>query len=543
MSAVSNLRTALMQLGLQRLLIMGGVAIALLVVIGMVAFKGSQPEMAYLYTDLDPGSAQSITEKLKAQNVPFQISPDGTGVMAPRDRLAELRMSLASDRIGAKIGYEVLDSEEPFGVSASRAKMNETRAIEGELARSIESLNSVRGARVHLVMPERALFTAEARKPTASITLKTQGRLSAESVEAIRYLVSSAVPELSPESVSIIDQNGTLLARAGDSGVLGGASGEERQATVEARMRSELESLLEPIVGQGKVRVEVAVALDLASSREETETFNPDGQVIARQVTVESSDQNDEKPAGGQAGSVGEQLPEAQEQAAGAGKAGRLSAKSESSEDVTYQNSRTQKVVEQAPGKIERLTVAVMLDGGKKGLDAAQLKRLTRLVENAVGADSSRGDSVVVENMTFAAPADVADESGGLPMGITMDMIFSALKLLIISGTGLVALLMLRSRFGQSAGDGDGALPGVLVSRRVPEGPVLQAHPEGADPQSMQMLNGQVGEGEVPRIEQDPLASVRADAGARANVLKQVGEVVAGNPAEATSLIRQWMTT
>lgn len=543
MSAVSNLRTALMQLGLQRLLIMGGVAIALLVVIGMVAFKGSQPEMGYLYTDLDPGSAQSITEKLKAQNVPFQISPDGTGVMAPRDRLAELRMSLASDRIGAKIGYEVLDSEEPFGVSASRAKMNETRAIEGELARSIESLNSVRGARVHLVMPERALFTAEARKPTASITLKTQGRLSAESVEAIRYLVSSAVPELSPESVSIIDQNGTLLARAGDGGVMGGASGEERQATVEARMRSELESLLEPIVGQGKVRVEVAVALDLASSREETETFNPDGQVIARQVTVESSDQNDEKPAGGQAGSVGGQLPEAQEQAAGAGKAGRLSAKSESSEDVTYQNSRTQKVVEQAPGKIERLTVAVMLDGGKKGLDAAQIKRLTRLVENAVGADSSRGDSVVVENMSFAAPADVADESGGLPMGITMDMIFSALKLLIISGTGLVALLMLRSRFGQPAGNGDGALPGVLVSRRVPDGPILQAHPEGSDPQSMQMLNGQVGDGEVPRIEQDPLASVRADAGARANVLKQVGEIVAGNPAEATSLIRQWMTT
>lgn len=540
MSAVSNLRNALMQLGLQRLLIMGGVAIALLLVIGMVAFKGSQPEMGYLYTDLDPGSVQSITEKLKATNVPFQISPDGTAVMAPRDRLSELRMSLAGDKIAAKMGYEVLDSEEPFGVSASRAKMNETRAIEGELARSIESLNSVRGARVHLVMPERALFTAEARKPTASITLKTQGRLSAENVEAIRYLVSSAVPELAPESVSIIDQNGTLLARAGDGGVLGGASGEERQAAIETRMRSEVESLLEPIVGQGKVRVEVAVALDLSSSREETETFNPDAQVIARQVTVESSDQNNEKPAGGQAASAGGQLPESQDQAGAVGKTGRLSAKSESSEDITYQNSRTQKVTQQVPGKIERLTVAVMLDGGKKGLDAAQIKRLTRLVENAVGSDSARGDSVVVENMPFSAPADVADESGGLPLGITMDQIFSALKLLIISGTGLVALMMLRSRFGQPAGGGEMAVPGVLVSRRVQEGPVLQAHPEGAD-HAAQMLEG--ANGELPRLEPDPLASVRADAGARANVLKQVGEVVAGNPAEATSLIRQWMAT
>ena len=155
---------------MRRLLIMGGVALVLLVGLGALAFRGETPQMGYLYTDLDPAAAASISEKLKGQNVAFQLSPDGTSIMAPQDKLAELRMSLAGEQLGGKIGYDVLDQEEPFGVSSSRAKMNETRAIEGELSRSIESLQTVSKARVHIVMPERAMFSNESRKATAAAT-------------------------------------------------------------------------------------------------------------------------------------------------------------------------------------------------------------------------------------------------------------------------------------------------------------------------------------------------------------------------------------
>lgn len=144
---LDQIRTVLGQIGRQRLLLMGGIAAALLAVLAVVATRGGDSSMGFLYTDLDPSAAQSIAEKLKAQNVAFQLSADGTSIMAPEDKLAELRMGMAGEKLGGKIGYDVLDEEEPFGVSASRAKMNETRAIEGELARSVETLQSISRAR------------------------------------------------------------------------------------------------------------------------------------------------------------------------------------------------------------------------------------------------------------------------------------------------------------------------------------------------------------------------------------------------------------
>ena len=148
---MEQLRNLVAQLGPKRLMIMGGVAAVLLLALAAVALRGEDTTMGYLYTDLDPGSAASITEKLKAQNVPFELSADGTAIMAPQDKLAELRMAMAGEQLGGKIGYEVLDEEQPFGVSSSRAKLNETRAIEGELVKSIQSLDQISAARVHLV--------------------------------------------------------------------------------------------------------------------------------------------------------------------------------------------------------------------------------------------------------------------------------------------------------------------------------------------------------------------------------------------------------
>ena len=518
-------------------MLMGGVALALLATLGTLALQDGTPEMGFLYTDLEPAAAQSITEKLKAQDIPFEITADGTSVMAPRDRLAELRMSLAGEQLGGKIGYEVLDEEEPFGVSASRARLNETRAIEGELVRSIESLETVTKARVHIVMPERAVFTAEARKATAAVTVKTIGRLSGESVQAIRHLVASAVPDLSPESVSVVDQSGALLARAGEPGATSGADLDERQTAIEARLRSQIETMLEPIVGFGKVRAEVAVLIDRDQRREEAQVFDPDTQVIARQITVESGEQNDETAASADGATVAAQLPEGEAQAGAAGGDSRRSASNENSEDTTYENSKTHTVTVHAPGKINRLTVAVMVDGGEGGLPPAQLQRLTRLVENAVGFDSERGDSVVVEAMPFAAAELLDDKEESWLSPTTVEHLMNVLKLLIIIAAGLVAVRMLRPKVVPEPA----AEPTVLTAQN-PEMLALAEQAADGDPEAMKRLEALNNQDDSVLLDQE-IALAQVDGRIKLSALKRIGDAITASPAESASVIRQWMNT
>lgn len=528
---MNALRNFIGQIGTRRALAMGAVAIALLLGLGWMATRTPQSAMGYLYTDLDPAAAATITEKLKAQGVPFQLSADGSAIMAPADKLPELRMSMASEQLGGKIGYEVLDSEEPLGISSSRARLNETRAVEGELVRSIESLDRVARARVHVVMPERAMFETEARKATASVTVKTNGRLPAEAVQAIRYLVASAVPDLSPEAVSVVDQTGALLARAGEGE--GAASDlEDRQKAVEARLRDQIETMVEPIVGRGKVRAEVAALLERDQVREKSETFDPDAQVIQHQVTVDSGSQSNENDPGAQGASVAAQLPDNQAPPAGTPGDNRRSAQNETSEDVTYQNSRTQKVAVRNPGQIKRLTVAVMVDGGEKGLPAPQIERLQRLVENAVGYDGQRGDSVVVENMPFAAPGDLDGIDGGLPFGLTVDRILDVLKILLVGGIVLFAILMLRRPNapallpppGERLDDDD---------RREPGSGLTYA----------QLEPGEDGALEPGGLLDQEVALAHVDGRIKLSALRRIGDTISANPAESASVIRQWMNT
>lgn len=524
------LRKIVEQLGPRRLLLMGGVALTLLVALAAVAMSGgSSDRMGYLYTDLDPSSAQTITEKLRAQNVPFSLSGDGTAILAPEDRLPELRMSMAGEQLGGKIGYEVLDEQQPFGISSSREKLNEARAIEGELSRSISTLQNIASARVHIVMPERALFATENRKASAAVTVKTRGRISQENVEAIRYLVASAVPELSPEAISIVDQTGALLARAGEVGEIGAGQADERQVAIEARIRSQVESLLEPIVGVGKVRAEVSADIDRDQTREEAEIYDPDNQVIARQVTVESGDQSRENDAGAQSATVAAQLPDGQGIMGGNGDT-RESARNENSEDTTYQNSSRHTLTVRTPGQIKRLTVAVMVDGGAKGLPSDQTQRLTRLVENAVGYDAERGDSVIVESMAFAQPDEIAGEGDGLMSNLPVDQMFGIGKLLLIAAVGLVVLRMLKPK--AAPGDSAGLLAG-------PDGQPIDLRPHSTEDGERREGNGQAAL-EGPHLDEE-IAHAQIEGSLKASALRKIGEAITGSPAESASVIRQWM--
>jgi flagellar M-ring protein FliF len=416
--------------------------------------------------------------------------------------------------------------------------MNETRAIEGELTRSIETLDTVVKARVHLVMPERAMFAAESRKATAAITVKTRGRLPGESVQAIRYLVAAAVPELSAEAVTIIDQNGTLLARAGEAGEASASQADERQIAVEARLRTEIEAMLEPIVGVGKVRAEVAAVIGRDQVREDSNVFDPDKQVIGHQISVESADQNDDSSGGSRGASVGAQLPEADSQAGGAnGGNSRKSAKKDNSEDTTYENSAVRTVTVRGSGKITRLTVAVMIDGGKNGVPPAQLRKLSRLVENAVGFEADRGDSVVVEPMVFAAADALAGDKPGWLSMVSMDQVFGIVKLLIVAVVGLIALRMLRSRT-PPAGEGE-----PLQLPMSAEQAALEARAEAGDEEAAEQLLAFQERGISGAQLDQEIALAQVDGRIKLSALKRVGDAVAVSPAESASVIRQWMNS
>jgi flagellar M-ring protein FliF len=535
--ALQGLQKLLAQLGPRKLALMGAVVAVLLVGIAALSWRGS-PQMGFLYTDLDPSAAQTISEKLKAQGVEFTISPDGKAIMAPVDQLPQLRMSLASEKLGGKIGYEVLDQEEAFGVSSSRAKINETRAIEGELSKSIESLDNVERARVHIVMPERELFATQTRKASASVTLKTNGRMAPEAVQSVRYLVSSAVPDLVPTSISIVDQTGALLARAGEEGSAAAGDIDSQQTALEARLRSQVETMLEPIVGAGHVRAEVSATLERDRTTQEADVFDPDTQVIGHQVTVESDEQNDANTAGAEGVTVGAQLPDAAGPIGGMGGGDtQRAARKETSEDTTFQNSRTHTVSERAPGRLDRLSVAVMVDGGEKGLTQPQIQRLTRLVEGAVGFDSARGDNVVVESMRFVG-ADTQDGSAsGLPFGMSGNQLVDFLKWAVVAVGLAVGAWFMRGRFRPALTEEQQQM--LALEQQLLGGAPLPAFP-GQEGALLQLEDGSDPHSELTMLDQE-IALAQVDGNIRLSAIKRVGEAIERSPQEAVSVIRQWM--
>lgn len=548
---MEQFRKFLGQIGTQRLLLMAAVAAITVIALAFVAIEGRGGPMTYLYTDLDPAGARTITEKLTADGIPYKLSADGTSVMVPEDRVAELRMALAGEQLGGNLGYEILDREDAFGTSAAKSKMNRTRAIEGELARSIESINAVRKARVHIVMPERALFAEQQQQASASVTLKTGGRLASGQVDAIRYLVSSAVPGLAPERISIVDQTGLLLARAGEGADAGGAL-DERQAAVQSRLAEQIENMLGAIVGHDHVRAQVAAELDLDQMRQESEVYDPDAQVIAKSTTVERQDRSSEANIEGGVVSVANALPENAPDELG--RDSRSSNANETSEETLYANSSTRTTLVRNGGQTKRLTVSVMVDGayeeGPGGTmqyrprTQAELDRFTRLVENAIGFDEARGDSVIVENLRFASSDGEQATALGVPLGIDKDELLPLARTAVLGLLGIVALVMILRAIGKKGGLPAG-LPATL-SRQTTSADaariagLVDRAANGDEAAIIELRAMREQQGYQPAIEQE-IDIAQVEGRLKGSALRKVGDVINQRPNEATAIVRQWM--
>ena len=464
-------------------------------------------------------------------------------------------MTLAEQGVpgGGTMGYEIFDKSDGLGTTNFVQNVNLVRALEGELGRTIGAMNNVRGARVHLVLPQRELFSRERRKPSASVVLQVQGagRLGREQVLAIQHLVAAAVPDMEPQNISILDSRGQLLARGtnDEDGTLPGQSSEEMRLAFENRIRGSVEELVERIVGLGRVRAEISADIDYDRFTEQSEIYDPDSQVARSTQTIEESESSQERNKQDTV-SVENNLPEAE---ANAGN-GDLSARSESSrteETVNFEISRTVRNRVKEAGQIQNLSVAVLVDGryvenedGEKVYQPRteeELEQIATLVRSAVGYNGSRGDTVEVVNMQFVKLEPLDLDDGSLLFGISKDEFLQLAEVLVLAVVGLLVILLVvrpvLTRLFES-------MPTTLAASGGPGGmiagadAIAQLTGPGATADMAELLEG---DDEEDSLLDQMIDINQVEGRVRASSLKKIGEIVEKHPEEAVAIIRNWM--
>jgi flagellar M-ring protein FliF len=535
---VKDLGELLTRLGVARIAAMAVVAVMLLGFFAFIIARSTAPQMAPLYTGLDFDDSAAIIGELNTMGVGYEIRGEGDTILIARDQITTTRMALAQNGLPSRgqMGYEIFDQQSTLGATSFVQNINHVRALEGELARTITSLSRVRTARVHLVLPERELFRRDRADPSASIVLSVRGQLSTGEIRAVQHLVASAIEGLNPNSVSVVDDTGTLLASGTgtDEMSVGAQAIEERVLGVENRMRARIEELLANVVGAGRARVQVAAELDLNRSTRTSEIFDPESQVVRSQQLRESGDQSNGSGMTGEV-TVANELPGASENTGNGGGTSHNATTLE--ETYNYEISRTTETQVTEAGAIQRLSVAVVVDGiytyddaGNATYtprDAAELEQIASLVRSAMGYDATRGDQIEVVNMQFAARPDVVagTDAPGL-FDFTRDdlMKFVEMAVTLLIGLALVLFVMRP----------------LIRKVLAPEAKPLALPPAAAVP-------------DFDDADPTALARTREDASsawmehakslgeAQVKTIKMVGQLVEENPKQATMLVRDWL--
>ena len=536
----------LKQLGPARLAIMGSVLLGLMIFFVFVSLRVSSTEMNLLYSDLSTIDSSAMAAKLQESQIPFEVSQDGTRIMVPDTEVGKARMLLAEAGLpnGGSLGYELFDKQSGFGTTNAVQNINAVRALEGELSRTVASLEPVRSARVHLVLPQRELFSRETRPASASVAigLRPGKRIESEQITAIQSLVASAVPELKMESVSIIDQNGKLLAR-GDGANESQATmkAEEMRLKQEQRLIQTIEDLVGRTVGYGKVRASVTAEMNNDRVQTAEELYNPEQQVArSTQTTEENSMEREaaednvtvENNLPGVGGDVlGDQAP--------------TSTNNRVEEVTNFEISKTVRNTLREGGDLRRLSVAVLVDGtyttaedGTKTYQPrseAEIDQISALVRSAIGFDANRGDTLEVVNMPFAEVDVSEDLPDNTLFGFDKNKLLDVAEILTVAiMIILVILLVLQPMVGRllatEGGTGLNEDEEKDLIAAGPRLPSLQGPSEGFEPANLadedqSMIDVQKVEGKV-----------------KASAVKKVEDIVDAYPTETVSVIRSWMT-
>ena len=408
------------------------IGLAATIAIGFAVVLWSQePDYRVLYSNVAYADANEIVDQLQLFSIPYKFDASGRSILVPNEQLHKARLRLAAEGFSGDntVGFELLDKEQGLGTSQFMENARYRRGLEGELARTIGSMLSVRKARVHLALPKQSVFVRDQRKPTASVFLELLAgrKLERVQVEAIANLIASSIPSLASEDVTVVDQKGRLLnTRDADVDVVLAAKQLEYTRKIEETLLNRVNSILQPVVGLGNFRAEVSADIDFTAVEQTDEIFNPDLPSLRSEQTMDESTTGNNE-ARGIPGALSNQppgaatVPEVVVDADGvpiAGDAPPQSARSQATRN--YELDRSISYTRHQMGRVKRLSVAVVVDdfmaaggspeAGKTAWSQQDLDRLTILVRDSVGFSALRGDSVNVLNSPFAATEEFVDE-------------------------------------------------------------------------------------------------------------------------------------
>lgn len=437
-------------------LLIGGVVLTCVLAFALLIIVANRTDYRPLFTNLTSEDAGEIVKKLKEAKTPYQITPDGKGVLVPADKVHELRLSLATEGLpqGGGVGFEIFDRKN-FGMTEFVQKLNYQRALQGELARTIIQISGVEQARVHLVIPEKSLFKESEKPPTASVVLKMKGGKSLRDteVQGVVHLVASSIEGMNSENVTVLDSRGKILSKGGsgmaDASAKATTAMQESQRTYERSMEDRLQTLLDKVVGGGKSVARVSATFDYRQVERVEEKFDPES------IAVRSEQVSDEK-AGGTTAATG--VPGVQtnlgKTTPGTGATGAGSSKNDKT--MNYEVSRSTSRTIEPVGTLGKVSVAILVDGkyeeaipGKDGKVSKpkytprspdELQKIEALVKGAVGFNAERGDQVSIQNIPFQ---DAAEISGGAESAKwwTNPFFLTLFKNLIIA-LGFLALML-----------------------------------------------------------------------------------------------------
>jgi flagellar M-ring protein FliF len=545
---MGGLIAGLQALGVVRLAAMGGVALAVLGLLASLGMRAGEPTMAPLFGELESRDAGAVVAVLDRARVPYRLAAGGSQILAPVDQIPRLRLMLAREGLpaGGSVGWEIFDRGDSLTTTPFQQDLSRLRAMEGELARSIRTIQGVRAARVHLVLPRREPFSRSQGEAQASVVLTMAGaqRLDREGVQAVLHLVATGVPGLRPASISIVDSRGELLARGGQalSGPASASTHDELRRAQEVRLSRAVEEMLERSLGLGRVRAETTVEMDFDRVETREERFDPENQVArSTQSTQEQNRGAEPAPT-----TVAGNLPGTE-----AATPGGASTESKQEETTNYEIGRTTRNVVRDQPVLKRVSVAVLVDAigepGEGGAvrwrdrNAEELARITSLVKSAVGFNEQRGDRVEVVSMRFAAPPEGGSDAPPSFMGLDFSapMVTRLAESALLALVALAAILLLgkpmvgrltatlvpaeRGALAEGAGGVAGALPG---STRAGE--------------AQAALPGSAAAAALSAAE-EMISLSHVEGQLKASSIAALAEMVSKHPEESVGVMRRWL--
>jgi flagellar M-ring protein FliF len=509
---------------------------AVLIGVSLLSVLGSREHFSTLYSELSTEDAAQIVEKLKTQQVPYELAGNGTQILVPEEKVAGLRLELAAGGLprGGSVGFEIFDRSR-IGATEFEQNINLRRALEGELARSVMSVEGVKGARVHLVLPEHRLFAAREESASASVVVKlaNSANFGRREVAAVVYLVSMAVPGLSKGRVSVVSTEGLTLHRPNSDAAAGGdlaGEGMEQSRLIASQLEADAQAQLERVVGPGNADVRVNVELNPAAKERTEELYEPSKTALRSEHKVEESNGVGEAGVAGVPGAK-TNLPDAKD---GENAEATLPSGGGGVRRSQTRNWEVQRITQKTttpPGEIRRLSVAVVLNGryekhGEKSLFVArssdEVAVLSSIVKHAVGFNAERGDDVELRAVQFAR-LDTADDV------TVLDPMAKYRRYLPFALAGLLGVVLLtsvimawRRKQAKKAAAARAAAAAVLVEAR---------------------LAGSSSENAAQLAAEQVRASLLADTSVGSDEIRaRALEVAAKDPATAAVVLRRWLS-